>query len=106
MAEAMQRNDDEKVWYQAYLDTAFVDEVRMKNATHPDQLLDMPGVALKSTSRHMAAPMSGFPEHFGKLVSYDEAGDQVVVRSHGAPGDPRCVWTGTVRQYIDMWIVD
>lgn len=63
-----------------------------------------PGACVKSTERESA---TGWPKHHGKLAVFDEAGDRVIVRSHeDGITEPRCVWTGTVAEFLADWIAD
>lgn len=102
----MRRIDDEQAWFEAYMDTPFgIPDERVKRAHlrgDPDDLLDCPGVNLKSRERGA----SGFPMLFAKLVSYSD--DEVVVRSKPDPlcDFAKCIWRGTPAEYARMWTVD
>jgi hypothetical protein len=95
---------DDKIWYQAYLETPFAPNptriARAHQRRDPDDLLDCPGVSLK-----VRLPDRGYLKT-GKLVSYTD--DKVVVRSKpaGFNGELKCVWIGTSAQYVSMWTVD
>jgi hypothetical protein len=105
----MIRDNDPNTFAQACLDTRVggLDPKRVAEAhrrNDPDVLLDCPGTCLKSIERD--ASMGGFPRFHGILVTYDAPNDFVLVRGHGSPVSPTCVWTGTVAEYRGMWQVD
>jgi len=106
----MQKNEDPQAFVEAYMDTPFQgpDFHRIAaDAEHPDDIIMVPGVCLKSKER----AKKGWPMYTGILVSADKKENKVTVRSHnlnvvdGEKAKP-CVWTGTVQQYVEMWIVD
>lgn len=102
---------DEQVWFRAYMETPFsVPDDRVADAhsyNDPNRLLDVPGVCVKSKEREDRRILGlRMPKHHGKLVTYDEGADSVLIRGHGTPVSPKCVWTGTVSEYRRMWEVD
>jgi hypothetical protein len=105
----MIRNDDPTTFRIAFMDTPLggPDPLRVAEAhrrNDPDVLLDCPGTCLKSRERDPKT--GGFPRCHGRLVTHDAAKDHVLVRGHGSPVSPACVWTGTVAEYRTMWQVD
>lgn len=93
-------NDDKTVYHEAWLDTVLWPALKGKTEA---EALVTPGACVMSVER----AGSGFPAYHGKLVSYDEPGDRVVVRSHeDGICEPRRVWTGTVAEYHACWRVD
>lgn len=87
----MERLDDERAWADAVLDTPLW---MARSARSKSDAMTIAGCCLKSHDG----------KWFGKLVTFDKDGDRVVVRGHGTmPSSPRCVWRGTVRQYLAMW---
>ena len=104
----MKRHNDTALYAAARLDTPFgVDPGRQSVATHPDDLLDAPGVHLKSLERD-----GSWPKFFGILVKHggpalEWTDADVVVRSKvWSDGDEPIVWTGTFNEYRRMWMVD
>jgi hypothetical protein len=89
---------DDNKWAQAWLDTPLWMQYR---ANSPTEAMKIPACAVKS--REIA---NGMPAHFGKLVSYDEATDRIVVRGHDSAVSPRFVWVGTKAEYFRMWDCD
>jgi|SRR5690606_37237174 len=99
----MEQVRDPEVWREAVLDAPLnvapevYDSVRNKPGAHPDDLLDVCGVALKGgfdlrSSRY---------RFYGKLAKLE--GDSVIVVS---TSDSETCWLGTVEQYHQMWCVD
>ena len=104
----MKASHDTTDYHNAHMDTPFgPDPGRRAVATHPDDLLDAPGVHLKSRERE-----KGWPKFYGILVKHggrplEWTDAEVVVRSVNDGGmSKRTVWTGTVREYLAMWMVD
>ena len=102
----MQQINNETLWHAAWLNTPMAapkDRVeRAHQRRDPDDLLDCPGVHVKTRERRR----DGFPLFTGKLVSH--APDKVVVRSKPAEfnGNLKCIWTGDPASYTRMWTVD
>lgn len=102
----MRQSFSDDLFREAFASTAGftgVPKARYDAAENPDDLLDCPGVSLKSV-----ASSKGWPKHFGILVKYGDSDpswiDEVIVMSK-EPG-PRCVWLGTFEEYRKMWRVD
>lgn len=84
----MVRNDSPEAFVNAVLDTPLLHHA----LPHDEAAAFMtPGCCVMSR------------DDFGILVSY---GETVLVRSHGWPGEERCVWTGSREDYHADWIVD
>lgn len=102
----MKQINDERAWYQQYLETPFsIPKQRVARAharRDPDDLLDCPGVNLKARD---GEPANG-PLLTGVLVSYSDT--EVVVRSKpaGFNNNLMCVWRGSPASYVNMWKVD
>lgn len=100
----MKRIDDKQAWTAAFLGCPFGPPYARVQRAHDrgnsDDLLDCPGVCLKS-KRAEDDEGAGF-RLTGKLVSYNE--DEVLVRSVPAAfnGDLKCVWRGTPAEYARM----
>lgn len=98
----------DRAWMVSWLDTPFSvppERVARAHKRHdPDDLLDVPGVHLKSRE----LDSSGWPAVYGKLASYDEDKDQAVVLSKPdcLNDNLKCIWVGTVSEYTRMWKVD
>lgn len=96
----MEYINDETLWYEAWLDTPLdIPYIRQRAARMPDDLLDVPGVCVKT--RKLIAQ---WPVECGLLVSYEA--NAVVVRGHGSPVSGKFVWRGTVAEYRATWTVD
>jgi hypothetical protein len=92
-------NDHE--WEEAWLDTPFgVPDKRYQAAGHPDDLLDCPGVHLKSHELE-----DSWPKYYGRLTSFSPE-EVLVISKVVMNGDVRCVWKGTEDEYRKMWMVD
>lgn len=91
----MRLNEDDRAWYEAYLDTPF----GTPSAASPREAMRVPGCCVKSRRTDAAQPAE-----FGRLVEFS-SDVRVVVRSHG-DRTSRCVWTGTSAEYYAMWECD
>lgn len=89
---------DDALWYTAWLDTPMWMRTSHGN---PSEQMKEPGCCVCSRERE-----GQWPKHHGKLVSYDEEADRVVVRGHDSAVSPRFVWTGTKAEYFRTWICD
>lgn len=92
---------DDVRWYSAYLDTPF----GISPSRSAEEAMRKPGCAVQSREIDCDNP-HGFPKHHGKLVTFDESADRVVVRGHNSPVSPRFLWEGTVREYLALWECD
>lgn len=88
---------DDKVWYQAYLDTPF-DRPGGRTA---EEAAMKPGNAVKSIETEREN--GGFPKYFGRLVEY---GDNCLVRGYGDLPGTKFIWKGTSLEYHQTWVVD
>jgi hypothetical protein len=94
---------DDKVWYQAWLDTPIV----MPRCSSAHEAMKTPGCAVKSRERVTEGDFKGFPKMTGKLVKYtDDLGERCIVRGHGDATSPKFVWYGTLREYLSIWECD
>lgn len=97
----MKRIDGPEPHATAFMDTPFgVPDARQKAAKHPDDLIDCPGVCVKSVECHPDQR----PKNYGVLTSYAE--DKVIVMSTDGSERHPAVWTGTPDEYRAMWRVD
>jgi hypothetical protein len=97
----MKRVDGSQAHATAFMDTPFgVPYARQKAAKHPDDLLDCPGVHLKSIESYPDQR----PKNYGVLTSHTE--DKVVVMSKEGSEHHPSVWTGAPDEYRAMWRVD
>ena len=98
----MKQLKDDQVHSETWLDTPFgVLDHQQKAAQCPDDLLNAPGVHLKSKE---SRSRNGMPRFFGKLTSYTDE-EVVVISKIGSEGH-KCVWKGTPSEYRAMWRVD
>lgn len=67
-----------------------------------EQRFRTPGCCVKSKQCHD----DGWAIAFGVLSQYEPEADKAVVISHVQDGDPRGVWRGTVREYMQTWEID
>jgi hypothetical protein len=100
----MKASIDEVAYAEAFMNTPF-------NAPHDprseDEAFRTPGCGLKSCE--LETGLNHWPRYFGRLTSYDEKNDAVVVVSkapmHGIDGK-KTVWTGTIAEYNAYWRCD
>jgi hypothetical protein len=92
----MKMIEDDAEWAKAWMDTPLGPPT---NPATPTDAMKTPGCAVKTKTTK-----DGWPTDMGIVVSY--ADEKVVVRSHNDKHSPKRVWTGTTREYFDMWECD
>lgn len=92
---------DNARWFEAWLDTPLA---APQGCRTPEEATRRPGCAVRSRERDPSSVV--FSVHYGKLVTFDEVADRVLVRGHDSEASPRFVWEGTIREYLTLWECD
>jgi hypothetical protein len=100
MTMNMSQSLDPGAFHEAWLDTVMNPPLKGKSRW---EAFVTPGACVKSYEREEPHV---FPKYHGILVSHDPVRDHVVVRAHVDGFSVRCVWTGTIAQYVTDWEVD
>lgn len=102
----MKASTDETSYFTAWQETPFGSP---KNPESESEAFKTAGCHVKSRNLEPHRYVNGWPCYFGRLASYSERVDNVVVISkapaHGVDGRPT-VWTGTFAEYSRMWECD
>ena len=68
----------------------------------PEDAMTKSGNCVKSIEREG----NGFPKYHGRVLKFDMLSNRTVVLSHNDGFSEPFIWTGTIKEYFNIWDCD